>query len=47
MTLHRAGQKHLESFKCCWRRMEKISWSDDVKKEYYIMSRREEISHIH
>ena len=31
-TLQKAGQKHLESFKCCWRRMEKISWSDDVKR---------------
>jgi hypothetical protein len=23
----------LGSFKCYWRRMEKISWTDDVKKE--------------
>jgi hypothetical protein len=30
-TLQTAEQKHLESFKCCWRRMEKISWTD-VKK---------------
>jgi len=29
--LQTAEQKHLESFKCCWRRME-ISWTDDVKK---------------
>jgi len=32
-TLQRAGQKHLGSFKCCWRRMETISWTEDVKKE--------------
>jgi hypothetical protein len=32
-TLQRAEKKHLEGFKCCWRRMEKISWTDDVKKK--------------
>jgi hypothetical protein len=32
-TLQRAGQKHLEGFKCCWRKMEMISWTEDVKKE--------------
>jgi hypothetical protein len=27
-------QKHLESFEmCCWRRMEKISWTDHVRNE--------------
>jgi len=31
-TLQTAEQKHLEHFKCCWRRMEKISWTDYVKK---------------
>jgi hypothetical protein len=31
-TLRAVDQKHLESFKmCCWRRMEKISWTDHVR----------------
>jgi len=29
-----ADQKHLESFEMwCWRRMEKISWTDHVRNE--------------
>jgi hypothetical protein len=32
-TLRAADQKRLESFEMwCWRRMEKISWTDHVKK---------------
>jgi hypothetical protein len=32
--LRAVGQKHLESFEmCCWRRMEKISWTDHVRNE--------------
>ena len=31
-TLQKAEQKNLKSF-TCWRRMEKISWTDYVKKE--------------
>jgi len=31
-TLRATDQKRLESFEmCCWRRMEKISWSDHVR----------------
>jgi hypothetical protein len=31
-TLRAVDQKHLESFKMwCWRRMEKISWTDHVR----------------
>jgi len=33
-TIRAADQKHLESFKMwCWRRMEKISWTDHVRNE--------------
>jgi hypothetical protein len=33
-TLRAVDQKHLESFEIwCWRRMEKISWTDHVRKE--------------
>ena len=33
-TLRTADQKYLESFEMwCWRRMEKISWTDHVRNE--------------
>jgi hypothetical protein len=33
-TLRKVDQKHLESFEMwCWRRMEKISWTDRVRNE--------------
>jgi len=33
-TLRAMDQKHLESFEMwCWRRMEKISWTDHVRNE--------------
>jgi len=33
-TLRKVDQKYLESFETwCWRRMEKISWTDRVKNE--------------
>ena len=33
-TLRAVDQKHLESFEMwCWRRMEKIRWTDHVRKE--------------
>ena len=33
-TLREADQKYLESFEMwCWRRMEKISWTDRVRNE--------------
>jgi hypothetical protein len=33
-TLRAGDQKHLESFEMwCWRRMEKISWTDHVRNE--------------
>jgi hypothetical protein len=34
LTLRTLDQKHLESFEnWCWRRMEKISWTDRVGNE--------------
>ena len=33
-TLRRVDKKYKESFEmCCWRRMEKISWTDRVRNE--------------
>jgi len=33
-TLRAADQKYLESFEMwCWRRMDKISWTDHVRNE--------------
>jgi hypothetical protein len=35
-TLRKVDQKYLESFEMwCWRRMEKISWTDRVRNEEY------------
>jgi hypothetical protein len=37
-TLRAVDQKHLESFEMwCWRRMEKISWTDHVRNEYVLL----------
>jgi hypothetical protein len=34
LTLRAVDQKHLESFEMwCWRRMERISWTDHVRNE--------------
>ena len=44
-TLWKEDQKYLESFEMrCWRRMEKISWTDHVRNEEE--SKRREISYI-
>jgi hypothetical protein len=40
-TLRAADQKHLESFEMwCWRRMEKISWTDHVRNEVVLFESR-------
>ena len=37
-TVRAADQKYLESFEMwCWRRMEKISWIDHVRKEEVLL----------
>jgi hypothetical protein len=47
-TFRVVHQKRLESFEMwCWRRMEKISWTDHVKmKKYYLESRSRRISYM-
>ena len=42
-TIRAADQKHLESFKMwCWRRMEKISWTDRVRNEELLLTVKEQ-----
>jgi len=42
-TLRAADQKYLESFEmCCWRRMEKISWTDNVRIEEVLLTANEQ-----
>jgi hypothetical protein len=37
-TLRAIDQKHVESFEMgCWRRMEKISWTDHVRNEEVLL----------
>jgi len=37
-TIRAVDQKHLESFEMwCWRRMEKISWTDHVRNEQVLL----------
>jgi hypothetical protein len=41
-------QKHLESFEvCCWRRMEKISWTDHVRNEELLLRVEEQRNILH
>ena len=47
-TLRAADQKHLESFKMwCWRRMEKISWTDHVRNENLLLRVKEQRNILH
>ena len=42
-TLRAVDQKHLESFEMwCWRRMEKISWTDHVRNEEVLLGVKEQ-----
>ena len=42
-TLRAMDQKHLESFEMwCWRRMEKISWTDHVRNEEVLLKVKEQ-----
>ena len=37
-TLRAVAQKHLKSFEMwCWRRMEKVSWTDHVRNEEVLL----------
>jgi len=41
-TFREVDQKHLESFEMwCWRRMEKISWTDHVANEDVLLTSKE------
>jgi hypothetical protein len=47
-TLWKLDQKYLESFEMwCWRRMEKISWTDRVRKEEVLHRVKEERNIVH
>jgi hypothetical protein len=47
-TLRAVDQKHLESFEMwCWRRMEKISWTDHVRKEEVLLRVKEQRNILH
>jgi hypothetical protein len=46
--LQKVEQKYLESFEMwCWRRMEKISWTDHVRNEEVLHTVKEERNIIH
>ena len=47
-TLRAVDQKHLESFEMwCWRRMEKISWTDHVRNEEVLLRVKEQSNILH
>jgi hypothetical protein len=47
-TLRKLDQKYLESFEAwCWRRMEKISWTDCVSNEAELHRAKEERNILH
>ena len=47
-TLRAADQKYLEGFEMwCWRRMEKMSWTDHVKNEEVLFRVNEQTNILH
>jgi len=47
-TLRAVDQKHLESFELwCWRRMEKIIWTDHVRNEEVLLTVKEQRNILH
>jgi hypothetical protein len=47
-TLRKVDQKYLESFEMwCWRRMEKIGWTDRVRNEEVLQRVKEERNIVH
>jgi hypothetical protein len=47
-TLRAVDQKHLESFEMwCWRRMEKVSWTDHVRNEEVLFKVKEQRNILH
>jgi hypothetical protein len=48
MTLRAVDQKHLKSFEMwCWRRMEKISWTDHVRNEEVLLRVKKQKNILH
>jgi len=48
IVCQRVDQKHLESFEMwCWRRMEKISWTDHVRNEDVLLRVKEQRNILH
>jgi hypothetical protein len=48
LTLRKVDQKYLESFEMwCWRRMEKVSWTDHVRNEEVLHRVMEERNILH
>jgi len=47
-TLRAVDQKHLKGFEMwCWRRMEKISWTDNVRNEDVLLRVKEQRNILH
>jgi len=47
-TLRAVDRKHLESFEIwCWRRMEKISWTDHMRNEEVLITVKEQRNILH
>jgi len=47
-TLQAVNQKHVKSFEMwCWRRMETISWTDDVRNEEVLLRVKEQRNILH
>jgi hypothetical protein len=47
-TLRAVDQKHLESFEMwCWRRVEKVSWTDHVRNEDVLLRVKEQRNILH
>ena len=47
-TLRAADQKYLESFEIwCWRRMEKVGWTDHVRNEEVLLRVNEQRNILH
>jgi hypothetical protein len=46
-TLRAVDQKHVESFEMCWRRMEKIIWTDHVRNEEVLLRVEEQRNILH
>jgi len=46
-TLWAADQKNLKGSEMCWRRMEKISWTDHVRNEEVLLRVNEQRNILH